>query len=64
MTCRRNVPCPAYEATLTAAGVSSNAEKKSAIGNREPPSCPTTMVVIPWLTAASAKGSPSSPPSW
>jgi len=32
------VPCPAYDATLIAAGVASRAAKKSAIGKREPPS--------------------------
>ena len=57
MTRCRSGPCPAYDATLTAAGAASSAAKNSASGNREPPSCPATMVVIPWLTAASAVGS-------
>lgn len=64
MTRSRRGPCPAYDATLTAAGAASSAAKKSANGNREPPSCPATMVVIPWLTAASAVGSHCRPLSW
>ena len=30
-------------------------------GEFDPPSCPTTMVVMPWLTAASAPGSSNRP---
>jgi len=39
---------------LTAAGSRSNREKNPASGSVDDPSCPTMMVVMPWLTAARA----------
>ncbi len=56
-------PCPAYDATLTATGVVSNDAKKLARGKREPPSWPTTIVVIPCETAANASRWAASPRS-
>jgi hypothetical protein len=39
---------------LIAAGCDASFAKNEASGNVDPPSWPTTIVVTPWLTAASA----------
>ena len=60
ITSRRTVAWPTNAATLTAAGLRRRSARYSPIGHGEPPSGPTTSVVMPCATCDAAAGSPAS----